>query len=179
MAEQPLILIIEDEYLLAMEVEEALTEAGFATEITSSGEQALALLSNGDKRYSALVTDVTLAARVNGWEVARRVREKDASFPIVDAQAVANAIGVSVRYANEVLAEHGTSITKLIQARRLARCRYALEDPNQAHRTVSEIAYGWGFADLTHFGRRFKHAYGILPSEAQRLAKQSRRGGGF
>lgn len=97
----------------------------------------------------------------------------------LDAQAVANAIGVSVRYANEVLAEHGTSITRLIQARRLARCRYALEDPNQAHRTVSEIAYGWGFADLTHFGRRFKHAYGILPSEAQRLAKQSRRGGGF
>jgi error-prone DNA polymerase len=37
---------------------------------------------------------------------------------------------------------------RLIQARRLARCRYALEDPNQAHRTVSEIAYGWGFSDM-------------------------------
>lgn len=83
MAEKPLILIVEDEYLLAMEVEQALTDAGFATEISSSGEQALALLSKGDKRYSALVTDVTLAARVNGWELARRVREKDASFPIV------------------------------------------------------------------------------------------------
>lgn len=83
MAEQPSIIIIQNEYLLAMEFEQPLTDAGFATELTSSGEQALALLSKGDKRYSALVRDVTLAARVNGWEVARRVREKEASFPIV------------------------------------------------------------------------------------------------
>jgi AraC-like DNA-binding protein len=81
-----------------------------------------------------------------------------------------------VRYANAVLAEHNTSIMRLIQARRLERCRYAFEDPNQAHRTVSEIAYGWGFSDMTHFGRRFKKAYGILPSEYQILARQSARG---
>lgn len=97
----------------------------------------------------------------------------------LDAQAVADIVGVSVRYANAVLAEHGTSVARLIQTRRLARCRYALEDPNQAHRTVSEIAYGWGFSDLTHFGRRFKRTYGILPSELQALAKQSGHGGGF
>jgi AraC-like DNA-binding protein len=87
---------------------------------------------------------------------------------------MADAVGVSVRYANGVLAEHDTSICRLIRARRLARCRYALEDPNQTHRTVSEIAYGWGFSDMTHFGRRLKEAYGILPSEYQVLA---RRGG--
>jgi AraC family transcriptional activator of tynA and feaB len=51
-----------------------------------------------------------------------------------------------------------------IQARCVARCRKALEDPLQAHRTVSEIAYGWGFCDMTHFGRKFKKAYGLLPS---------------
>ena len=89
------------------------------------------------------------------------------------AQAVADAVGVSVRYANAVLADHDTSIMRLIQARRLARCQHALADPNQAHRTVSEIAYGWGFSDMTHFGRRFKKAYGILPSEYQILARQA------
>ncbi len=36
-------------------------------------------------------------------------------------------------------------IMRLIQARRLARCRSALEDPSDTHRTISEIAYGWGF----------------------------------
>jgi AraC family transcriptional activator of tynA and feaB len=103
-------------------------------------------------------------------------RLKDSSL---GAQAVADAVGVSVRYANAVLADQDTSIKRLIQARRLARCRYALEDPNQAHRTVSEIAYGWGFFDMTHFGRRFKKAYGILPSEYQILARQAGRGAQF
>jgi AraC family transcriptional activator of tynA and feaB len=105
----------------------------------------------------------------------RSVIEARLSNPSLDAQAVADAAGVSVRYANAVLADQDTSIMRLIQARRLARCRYALEDPNQAHRTVSEIAYGWGFSDMTHFGRRFKKAYGILPSEYQIIARRAGR----
>ena len=109
----------------------------------------------------------------------RSVIEARLGNPSLDAQAVADAVGVSVRYANAVLADHDTSIMRLIQARRLARCRYALEDPNQAHRTVSEIAYGWGFSDMTHFGRRFKKAYGILPSEYQIIARRAGRGGQF
>ena len=84
---------------------------------------------------------------------------------------MAAAAGVSVRYANAVLAKNGTSIVRLIWARRLEHCRRALEDPSQVRRTVSEIAYGWGFSDLTHFGRRFRMTYGSLPSEYRRLAK--------
>src|SRR6202790_708522 len=106
----------------------------------------------------------------------RSVIEARLRDPALDARAVADAVGVSVRYANDVLADHDTSITRLILARRLARCRYALEDPNQAHRTVSEIAYGWGFSDMNHFGRRFKKAYGILPCEYQMIARRAARG---
>jgi AraC-like DNA-binding protein len=85
--------------------------------------------------------------------------------PALTAPTVAAAAGVSVRYANAILAEQGTSMMRLIFERRLARCRRAFEDPLQSHRTVSEIAYGWGFSDMTHFGRRFKSAYGSSPSE--------------
>jgi AraC family transcriptional activator of tynA and feaB len=93
--------------------------------------------------------------------------------PALDAETVAAAAGVSVRYANAVLAEDETSIMRLVRARRLERCRRALEDPSQTHRTVSEIAYGWGFSDMTHFGRRFRAAYGLLPSECRRRAKST------
>jgi AraC-like DNA-binding protein len=89
--------------------------------------------------------------------------------PALNTEAVAAAAGVSVRYANAVLADEGTSIGRLIQARRLARCKRALHDARQAHRTVSEIAYGWGFSDMTHFARTFRAAYGVLPSEYRSL----------
>ena len=88
--------------------------------------------------------------------------------PALDAETVATATGISVRYANAVLAQEGTSITRLIQTRRLARCRQALEDPSQGHRTISEIAYGWGFSDMTHFGRRFRAAFGSSPRDYRR-----------
>lgn len=94
--------------------------------------------------------------------------ERRLSDPALDGEGVAAAAGVSVRYANSVLAEEGTSIARYIQERRLARCRRALEDPQQAHRSLSEIAYGWGFSDMTHFGRSFRKAYGMLPSEYRR-----------
>jgi DNA-binding response OmpR family regulator len=61
---------------LQADLEKVLTEAGFATDIVSSGEEALTLLMDGTKRPSALVTDIKLAGRLTGWEVAKRIREK-------------------------------------------------------------------------------------------------------
>ncbi|MFK5595625.1 helix-turn-helix domain-containing protein [Methylobacterium sp. HMF5984] len=103
----------------------------------------------------------------------RAVIEARLADRTLDAGTVASAAGVSVRYANAVLADESTSIAQLVQARRLARCRQALEDPMQRGRTMSEIAYGWGFSDMTHFGRRFKAAYGVLPSEHRRRTGRS------
>jgi AraC family transcriptional regulator, positive regulator of tynA and feaB len=88
--------------------------------------------------------------------------------PQLDVSTVSAVAGVSARYANAVLAKEGTSIARLILERRLARCRSAIEDPQQATRTLSEIAYGWGFSDMTHFSRSFRNAYGVLPSEFRR-----------
>ncbi|SHF53060.1 AraC-like ligand-binding domain-containing protein [Acidocella aminolytica] len=96
------------------------------------------------------------------------------SDPTLKPAIVAAAAGISERYANTVLAQHGTSIMRLILARRLARCHNALKDPAQAHRTITEIAYGWGFSDMTHFGRAFRVAYGMLPSDFRKLSGTAR-----
>jgi AraC family transcriptional activator of tynA and feaB len=93
----------------------------------------------------------------------RMAIESHLSDPTLDPEAVASAAGVSVRYANGLLAEQGMSLERLIVSRRLERCRRALEDPTQRQRTISEIAYAWGFSDLSHFDRRFKAAYGLSP----------------
>jgi AraC-like DNA-binding protein len=103
----------------------------------------------------------------------RAAIETRLSDSALDGDAVAAAVGVSVRYANSVLAEENTSIARYIQERRLARCRRALQDPQQAHRSLSEIAYGWGFSDMTHFGRSFRKAYGMLPSVYRKTRQPS------
>ena len=83
--------------------------------------------------------------------------------PALDVASVVAASGISRRYASAVLAAEGTSIMQLIRTRRLEHCRQALADPSQAHRKVSEIAYAWGFADMTHFDRTFRAAYAMSP----------------
>jgi AraC-like DNA-binding protein len=108
----------------------------------------------------------------------RSVVEARLTDPDLDGQKVADVVGISFRYANALLAEQDSSLHRLILSRRLSRCRHALEDPNQAHRTVTEIAQGWGFSDITYFGRRFKAAYGVSPGEYQKkAAAESGRGG--
>lgn len=87
------------------------------------------------------------------------------SSPNLTPTIVAGAAGLSVRYANLLLAEQGTSVERLILARRLEVCRRILADPAQAHRTITEIAYSWGFSDVSHFGRRFKELTGKTPRE--------------
>jgi DNA-binding response OmpR family regulator len=84
MGELPVVvLVIEDEYPIQGIVEDALTEGGFATDILSSGEEALTLFRGRLKNYKALVTDVSLKGRLNGWEVAAQIRETDPAFPVV------------------------------------------------------------------------------------------------
>ena len=115
--------------------------------------------------------------RVSSWKNVilsniRSIVEARLADRRLSVETVAAEVGLSVRYANQILSHHDTSIARLIQSRRLERCRLALEDPDQAHRTVSEIAYGWGFSDMTHFGRRFKRAYGVAPKDYRELARR-------
>jgi AraC family transcriptional regulator, positive regulator of tynA and feaB len=80
-----------------------------------------------------------------------------------------------VRYANDLLSQEGSSIERYVQRRRLERCRRALEDPKQAHRLIGEIAFAWGFSDLSHFSRRFRATYGMTPSDYRRRASLQAR----
>lgn len=106
----------------------------------------------------------------------RSVVEAKLADPDIDGQKVAGIVGISVRYANAILAEQDSSLRRLILSRRLSRCRVALEDPNQIPRTIAEIAQGWGFSDMTHFGRCFRAAFGVSPREYRKAAAQSRLG---
>jgi AraC-like DNA-binding protein len=94
------------------------------------------------------------------------------SDPALRPADVAAAAGISVRYANALLAEENSSLARYILHRRLEHCRKALEDPLQAHRTIGDIAFGWGFSDLSHFSRRFRDQFGMTPGELRRSRQE-------
>lgn len=79
----PVVLVIEDDHLIQGMVEDALSEGGFEVAIAATGEEAITLLKGRKNEYRALVTDINLLGRLDGWEVARAAREMDPAFPVV------------------------------------------------------------------------------------------------
>jgi CheY-like chemotaxis protein len=72
-AEKPqaatLILVVEDDFLVAMQIEAALTEAGFALSGTAaSGEEALAMVAA--VRPALVLMDIRLAGEMDGVDAA-------------------------------------------------------------------------------------------------------------
>ena len=83
MEELPIILVVEDDDAVQGFVEEALVDGGFEPAIAASGEEAVTLLKGYKGKYRALVADVNLRGRMDGWEVAKQAREIDPEFPII------------------------------------------------------------------------------------------------
>ena len=114
--ELPAILVIEDEYALQDIVEEALTDGGFATDILSSGEEALTLFRGGLKNYKALVTDVNLKGGISGWDVARQIREADPGCPVVYMTGAAADEWASQGVPNSILLKKPFAPAQLVTA---------------------------------------------------------------
>jgi DNA-binding response OmpR family regulator len=81
--DQLFILVVEDDEQIQTIVEDALTEGGFEPAVAPSGEEAVTLLRGHRGKYCALVADIVLRGRIDGWEVARRAREIDPDFPVI------------------------------------------------------------------------------------------------
>ena len=69
--ELPIVLVIEDDKDLQGMLEDGLRDGEFEPAIAASGEEAVTLLKAFRSNYSALVTDISLLGRMDGWRVAR------------------------------------------------------------------------------------------------------------
>lgn len=78
-----LILLAEDEALIAIDVQDALEEAGFNVRHVVNGEDAILDLDNEDSVTHAVITDIQLGGTIDGWAVARHAREIMPHVPIV------------------------------------------------------------------------------------------------
>jgi AraC-like DNA-binding protein len=88
--------------------------------------------------------------------------------PALSPRAIAAALGMSVRYLHLLFEDAGASVRATILARRLDRCRDALA--GAPRRSISEIAFAWGFNDAAHFSRVFKARFGSSPRDLRAAA---------
>lgn len=89
--------------------------------------------------------------------------------PSLSPDTAAAALRISVRQLHLLFESSGSSFMQYVTQRRLEECRAALLNP-VGDRSVTDIAFAWGFNSLRAFQRNFRQAFGVTAGE---LRKQS------
>jgi AraC family transcriptional activator of tynA and feaB len=76
---------------------------------------------------------------------------------------IAAALGVTVRHVHRLFSRQGSTLADWIRSQRLRHCRKDLADPFLREKSITEIAFFWGFNDSAHFSRAFKKEFGTCP----------------
>jgi AraC-like DNA-binding protein len=80
-------------------------------------------------------------------------------------RVVAEKLGLSVRYVQDLLQGSGLSITDRIMALRLEKARNMLTDDRQCNLKISDVAASCGFNELSYFHRSFRRRFGSSPAK--------------
>ncbi|MBI3376632.1 MAG: helix-turn-helix domain-containing protein [Betaproteobacteria bacterium] len=105
-------------------------------------------------------------------ERVRRFVRSELSNPELAPEMIARAIGLSARNLHHIFAEEPMTLMRWIWTERLKRCRAELALRSLQHRSVSDIAYSWGFNDPAHFSRSFRERFGQSPREFRQSVLQ-------
>jgi AraC-like DNA-binding protein len=90
---------------------------------------------------------------------------RNLSDPDLSPHLVAAHCGISVRTVHLRFEQVGQTFSRWLIENRLEACQRALRDPRQIGSGISEIAYRWGFGDLSHFNKAFRKKLGMTPRE--------------
>jgi AraC-like DNA-binding protein len=93
--------------------------------------------------------------------------------PDLGAERIARAMFISVRQVYKLWETEPRPLGQWILERRLDAARHELTSPRGRSQTIAAIARRWGFADSTHFSRRFRQAYGMSPREWRQACRGS------
>jgi AraC-like DNA-binding protein len=124
--------------------------------------------------YGAGAPDHAGALKAARLTRARQYIEQHLTDPGLTPGAAAAALGVSVRWLHKLFEPTGVSFAEHVQRRRLEECRAALAGPNAARRSVLDIAFGWGFTNLSTFYLAFQRQFGMAPGEFREQARRER-----
>lgn len=80
----PIVLVVEDEWLVREAIVQYLQAAGCVVLEAASGEDALSVLDH-EQAIDVLLTDIRLNGSMNGWEVGEAFRRRHGDMPVIYA----------------------------------------------------------------------------------------------
>lgn len=83
--------------------------------------------------------------------------------PTLSPLEVASSAGISLRHLHRVFSATGNTMGDYVRVRRLEECRKDMLDFRHRAKTITEIAFGWGFSDAAHFSHAFRKQFGVSP----------------
>ena len=87
------------------------------------------------------------------------------SSPGLTAAKVAAECGISSRYLHLLFRENNMNYHDYVWNKRLELAHGWLSKNENAHESISQVAYKAGFRSISHFSRVFKDTYGYTPSQ--------------
>lgn len=99
--------------------------------------------------------------------------QQNLANPELCVETVANRFRCSKRNIHKVFSDDGTTLAQFIWRSRLERIRDALGDIRLVNRSVTEVAYHWGFNNAAHFSKAFKAHFGVPPTRYRSEALSS------
>jgi AraC family transcriptional activator of tynA and feaB len=88
--------------------------------------------------------------------------------PELTPTRIADACKMTARYLHHLFSDQDETVARYILRRRLEACSKALQSGAQRGRTVTAIAFDYGFNSPTHFGRVFRAKFKVTPREFRR-----------
>lgn len=110
------ILLADDEAILLLDFEAALTDAGFLVTSVASGAKAIDILHSSNSPVGGLVTDIRFREFPDGWEVARVARAIDPDMPIVYISGHGAVDWTSRGVPNSIMIEKPFTLSQLVTA---------------------------------------------------------------
>lgn len=92
--------------------------------------------------------------------------------PELTPTSIAQACKITTRYLHHLFSEESETVARYILRRRLEECSKALYAASQRGRTVTAIAFDYGFNSPTHFGRAFRARFGLTPREYRKMSEE-------
>lgn len=98
--------------------------------------------------------------------VSNRLRD-----PSLSVASVAAELKMSTSTLHRAWGGETSSLADWIWSQRLDGAYKDLKNPSMAGRSISEVAFSWGFNDAAHFSRSFRARFGCPPREVRSQSK--------